>query len=630
MKKGLKKLFFPVAGFLSLTWFLVRVIAKPSRANYPCMKAAFPVASSFMIYLTGMVSSVLIFKKAKKFLYQSRYALFALTLIAGIGLVLFTHIQTDKRAYALTQTTPDGPNNPMGTGKGIFPGRVVWVHNTDATDENCKNTSNDYWYQDSNTDQDVVDDMVSEAIQKLTGATTDAGAWDAIFRHHNANHGKPGTGYTAGEKFVIKINLNGVSQGKENINTSPQVTYAVLDQLINVVGVAQDDISIGDPNINFDSPHWDKCHTAFPDVHYWGKFGGRENVVRSADKVIFTSDGSMSDWLPQCYLDATYMINLPVLKKHHRGGISLTSKNHFGDFTPFNGSAFHWHFSLPAPDGAGDVSNGDYGAYRCFVDFMGHKDIGGKTILYLVDGLWSSINWGHPPIKWRMAPFNDDWPNSLFASQDPVAIQSVGFDFLYEEFDEDHPTEGEYDPRDNHGPFPHYAGSDDFLHQAADKANWAEGITYDPEADGTPLPESLGAHEHWNNAADKQYSRNLGLNTGIELLTVDAATTVEQTVVPETFMLYPNHPNPFNPATTISYELPVASRIELGVYNQLGQRVSLLYNDFQDAGFHTLTWDGLTDSGERAASGLYICQIRVENNSHHLHFARTQKMILAK
>jgi len=86
------------------------------------------------------------------------------------------------------------------------------------------------------------------------------------------------------------------------------------------------------------------------------------------------------------------MINMPVLKKHHRAGISLCSKNHNGSVCPALGTAFPVHYSLPCPDADGVASNGAYGSYRIFVDYMGHKDLGGKTILYVIDGLWSSVN----------------------------------------------------------------------------------------------------------------------------------------------------------------------------------------------------------------------------------------------
>jgi hypothetical protein len=105
-----------------------------------------------------------------------------------------------------------------------------------------------------------------------------------------------------------------------------------------------------------------------------------------------------------------------------------------------------------------------------------------------------------------MAPFNGHWPSSLLMSQDPVAIDSVGLDFLREEF-------GLVDHADNH------------LHEAALMDNAPSGITYMP--DGVAVTESQGTHEHWNNPNDKLYSRNLATGEGIALVTsfVDDDTT---------------------------------------------------------------------------------------------------------
>jgi hypothetical protein len=640
MRQMFKKFLFPVIGFASLIWFLVRVIPKPSRAAYPCMRATAPLASTFIIYMIGMLSSVLFFKKARIFLYQSRYVLFSISLLLSIGLSVFTLFQSSPSAYAETHSRLEGPNLPMGEGKGINPGRVVWVHDPDATNENCLNRRNDYWSDEDNTNQTVVNAMLSRGLQMLTGETTDAAAWNAIFRYYNSTHGKGDVGYTAGEKIVIKINLNAGTSGDsyqrwslENIDTSPQIVYAMLDQLINTVGVTQADIGFGDPGRNVDDLYWDKIHPVFPNVKYWGNGNGRTPITRSSKKEIMASDGGWEDYLPTCYIEAAYMINLPVLKKHHRAGISLTSKNHFGTFVPFsNGSAANWHYSLPASEGAADVNNGDYGLYRCFVDIMGHKHLGGKTVLFLVDGIWGSTNWAHPPIKWRMTPFNNDWPSSIFLSQDPVAIQSVGFDFLYKEFDENHPTEGDYDPSDNRGPFPHYAGVDDFLHQAADSDNWPASFTYDPEGDGSPLPKSLGTHEHWNNAEDKQYTRNLGGDTGIELLVSDISTGIKNEedfpdVVNE-FTLYQNYPNPFNAGTTIWYKLAETSQVSLVVYNTLGQKVQKIFEGYQPTGSYVQRWDGLMQNGKPAPSGVYMYKITALNGAKN--FQQMKKMVMVK
>ena len=520
------KIAFFIVGILSTGWFLFRVIPKPSRATYPCMRAAAPIASSFITYLLGITSISFLFKKAREHLFQARFKLAVVFITVGLVAGAWTIVHTTAISLAADNNPqePQTPNDPIGVGKGIYPGRVVWVYDPDATDENCSNGSGDYWYMDSNTDQQEVSDMFSSGIQQLTGTTSDIVAWDSVFHYYNRNHERGNVGYTPGEKIAIKINLNGINNYPQdpNINTSPQICYTILDNLVNIVGVAQTDISIGDPNCSMNSATYNKCHGTFPNVTYWGSGTGLTPAAASASAVLHASDGSFDDKLPQAYLDASYLINIPVFKKHHRAGISLCCKNHFGSIGAYTSGAWHLHPSLPAPE-TSDVINGDYGVYRCFVDIMGHEDLGGKTILYLVDGIWGSTNWGHPPVKWHMTPFNDDWPSSLFMSQDPVAIESVGYDFLYEEFDIDesetlHPEEGGT-WSDNNGPFPHFKGTDDYLHQAADPTLWPIGVEYDPENDGTILG-SMGAHEHWNNAIEKKYTRNLGTGDGIELIKV--------------------------------------------------------------------------------------------------------------
>jgi hypothetical protein len=142
--------------------------------------------------------------------------------------------------------------------------------------------------------------------------------------------------------------------------------------------------------------------------------------------------------------------------------------------------------------------------YRPLVDLMGHAHFGGKTMLYLVDGLYPGK---HPidaaPRKWNSPPFNGDWASSLLASQDPVAIDSVGFDFLWAEWED----------------YPRQKGADDYLHEAALADNPPSGTFYDPDhSANTKRLASLGVHEHWNNAKEKKYSRNLNAGPGIELV----------------------------------------------------------------------------------------------------------------
>ncbi len=517
-----------ILGFASTAWFLIRVIPKPSRAAYPCMKAAAPLASSFITYLIGITSFTFLFRKARERLMQSKYLVSGIFLVLGLTAGIVSVVSNNNTIWAAAVMQGlQTPNEVMGEAKGINPGRVVWVHDEDATNENCTNNAGDYWFMDKNTNTDLVCKMLSDGIKKLTGTSSEADAWDSIFHYYNINNGRGDAGYIAGEKVVIKINMNGIWNGSSAINTSPQVCYALLDQLVNVVGVAEEDIHIGDPNCSMTIDTYNKLHAEFSNVKYWGNGGGLTSNVPSVDRVLKYSDKVEEHKIPQPYIDATYMFNVPVFKKHHRAGISICSKNHFGSLC---GETAEMHYTLPVPDAheSGGDPNGDYGSYRCFVDIMGHEHLGGKTVLYLVDGIWGSYNWGHPPIKFRMAPFGDgttvengDYPNSLFLSQDPVAIESVCYDFLYNEFDEDHPTEGLAQMSTDHGCFPRFQGTDDFLHQAADPANWPAGIEYDPEGDGSILT-SLGVHEHWNNPIDKEYTRNLETGDGIELVLLEA------------------------------------------------------------------------------------------------------------
>lgn len=619
------KISFFVLGIASLIWFLIRVIPKPSRAQHPCMKVAAPLASSFISYLLGITAFTLILKKTKEHIQKSRFLLASILVLVGLITGTWIILHTNSTINATDLQPAQTGNQPIGVAKGTIPGRVLWVHNPDATNEDCTNEGDDLWYKSTNTNQTVVSTMVYDGLRKMTGASTNVAAWDSIFYYYNRTHGRGNVGYTAGEKIVIKINLN-AGDANPHINTSPQVCYTILDQLINVAHVAQADIGIGDPISYVGDATWSICHSVFPNVKYWGSGSGRTSIVQSTQPVLKLSNGESDLYIPQQYVDATYMINIPVFKKHHRAGISLVCKNHFGSIGAFASPFNVAHQYLPCPEASGDAVNGDYGSYRIFVDFMGHKDLGGKTILYLVDGLWSSVNWGHPPIKWEMTPFNNDWPSSLFLSQDPVALESVCFDFLYNEFDEDHPTEGIETMSDDKGPFPHFAGTDDHLHQSADPANWPAGITYDPEGDGTAMT-SVGTHEHWNNPVDKQYSRNLGTGNGIELVYMYGSTAINEHM-DDLLNECTNYPNPFIGSTTINYKISKPSEVFLTIYNSTGQVVKSEKINHKSAGDYNYTWNTFGTDGASVSAGTYICSIELKDQNGETSKISTKMLLI--
>ena len=100
---------------------------------------------------------------------------------------------------------------------------------------------------------------------------------------------------------------------------------------------------------------------------------------------------------------------------------------------------------------------------------------------------------------------------------------------------------------------------------------------------------------------------------------------IEQaTVQPLQFGLEQNHPNPFNPATTIHYTLSEATQVRLTIYNVLGQAVRELINSGQGAGVHSVNWDGRDSFGKAVASGVYLYRLKAGAN------VSVRKMILAK
>jgi len=98
-----------------------------------------------------------------------------------------------------------------------------------------------------------------------------------------------------------------------------------------------------------------------------------------------------------------------------------------------------------------------------------------------------------------------------------------------------------------------------------------------------------------------------------------------QPAIPRTFALQQNFPNPFNPTTTIRYDLPRAARISLKVYDILGREVITLIDGLQDAGFKSVGWDA-----SAVPSGVYIYGFVAREVEGKTTFTDARKMILLK
>jgi uncharacterized protein (DUF362 family) len=439
----------------------------------------------------------------------------------------------------------DEANSPMGVAKGIHPGRVVWVQDAKAT---SWDGTTGHWWDDANTDQKVVHGMTSRMVRDLTGRKNDKQAWDALFRSFNETRKLGNSGYRPGEKIAIKVNCNqdrapewgapqvmpaggprgggppdaargggdrgggppagarggGMPRGPLNGLPSPHAIVALVTQLIEAGGVRGEDIIVYDVagGRNVGQPIYTRIRANSNPQFQAVKFlvgtdfdqGGRMFAEPDmANPIQFSKTGVPVGYLAQQVTAAKYVINMALLRPHGMAGVTLIGKNHFGSVHfPNDGGwsprALHNSVLRTLP----------MGSYNALVDLIGHRHLGGKTMLYALDGLYTAAHNESNAFKW--ASFGDHWASSLMMSQDPVAIDSVGLDALRSE-----PRATEV--RGN---------ADNYLHEAAQAAKPPSGTVYNPDKSG--VLGSLGVHEHWNNPTDKKYSRNLGRKQGIELI----------------------------------------------------------------------------------------------------------------
>ncbi|OPX32160.1 hypothetical protein B1H10_07855 [candidate division KSB1 bacterium 4484_188] len=105
----------------------------------------------------------------------------------------------------------------------------------------------------------------------------------------------------------------------------------------------------------------------------------------------------------------------------------------------------------------------------------------------------------------------------------------------------------------------------------------------------------------------------------------EGASAITQTdFTPNTFRLFDNFPNPFNPTTLIRFQVPGTSHVQLKIYNSLGQEVRTLVNRNQAAGTQSVVWDGRNNAGNSVASGIYYYRLQAGN------FVQVKKMMLLR
>ena len=146
-----------------------------------------------------------------------------------------------------------------------------------------------------------------------------------------------------------------------------------------------------------------------------------------------------------------------------------------------------------------------------------------------------------------------------------------------------------------------------------------------PEKDGWQPGDRL-RFQVWDHAEDRVTESEASYVEGTDLPGEMPIAIVRLSArsLPREYALSQNHPNPFNPSTTIRYALPKDGKVTLSIYNMVGQKIQALVDSWQQAGTYVTRWDGKDESGREVGSGIYLC--RMESGA----FTRVNKMVLLK
>ncbi len=345
--------------------------------------------------------------------------------------------------YGLKKNTLASNSSKLGSN------RVIWLHDSNATFWDGNGYYGDYIIQSR------VNAMLEAGIKSLTGESNIVNAWNQILPN-----------YTNGEKIVIKINMNNTGNGTA-IDATPAPVISLISGL-KAIGVLETDIYIMDPSNFISSLFANPILSLYPEVSIWDANGSQGyqvtyNYDPGTSTTIQHSNPGLTgsnqySYMPEQLGTATYLINIPIMKGHGAGVISLVFKNCFGLLKAYTIAKLH-DYSLPYR------SNYSYDMNPLH-DIYLNANIRDKTVLIVGDGLFCSRKeTAAVPEVWNT--FNGEFPNSIFLSTDPVAIDSVMFDFLNAES-------------------PRFAGSQLYLHRAEELF--------------------LGTHEHWSDPINRQYT----------------------------------------------------------------------------------------------------------------------------
>lgn len=390
-------------GLAALAWFILRTGTKPSRAVYPCQRAA--LSTSWALLLAPVIPVI-----PRRLLKQSHGARVAAVIaVAAVAFILWAN----QGEFGAAGARADWEQSAWlaglsgGAPRPLHPGRVVQVTDRNATSWDFETG----WYGDY-VDQDVVTSMVEDGLLALTGAASVGDAWDVLIPD-----------FEPGRTLAIKVNLNNTRSEEPGnaIDAIIEPVNALLPGLI-AHGFAPSDITVYDVTHGMHDGHMPERlagRCAYEGVNFAAFVGEREPYSQELVRFDPANRKSISPRpLARVLVEADYLINMPIAKAHDFAGMSASFKNHFGSIDRCD--RLH-----PYVFQSEETYTADYSP---LLELYANEHVGGKTVLTLCDALFGTCAhlWSAPS-PW---PACAGPPNSILLATDPVALDCVVADLL--------------------------------------------------------------------------------------------------------------------------------------------------------------------------------------------------------
>ena len=128
----------------------------------------------------------------------------------------------------------------------------------------------------------------------------------------------------------------------------------------------------------------------------------------------------------------------------------------------------------------------------------------------------------------------------------------------------------------------------------------------------------------YNNQLCPPYPECIEDYVGVQDTSNCGSLSIIEDMIPLTYSLYNAYPNPFNPVTTLRYDLPENALVTITIYDMMGRVVNNLVSSQQRAGYKSIQWNATNNEGQTVAAGLYLYTIEAGQ------FSQTKKMVLLK